>query len=281
MGQFTQTFELNRRAMSEALHLLPTTPQLFTDKYLLSLEMSHPLGIGSNQVEALRGWLKMGGLVTQVNRHGDWTLTELGELIAEKDPDLRRQVTWWLLHSQLAANPDATVYYLLFADHQRSSFVEEQMRTEIAVQAAGVLSARSVRNDMEGVLKSFESGRTKLASLGVLTSDGHRWSRGTPEGLTLAAVAYALYLVRERQFSSAHSMALQSLAGVPGGLQSIFGIGAGVLRSPLRQLSRWLSSDGYAFTETAGLDSLTFGSLGSLVVARRGYDGEMRDAVVA
>lgn len=281
MGVFTATFAADRRAMSEVLHLLPETPDLLTKRYYQMSDTAHPLGVGWNKVESVRGWLRASGLISPSPRSqtGEWQLTPLGELVARFDPNLSKQVTWWYIHMGLVTNPDATVYHNLFSYCARQPFTRAEAGAAIASRAARDLKPASVDSDIAGILSSFEPGRTKLAALGVLTTDGERWMHGTPEGITLALVAYAVCIVRERNNLAAPSMALQSLTSVPGGLWSIFGLGVDALRAPLRQLVGPLATYGYTFTETADLDSVTFGSLDSSSLVHYGYEGELRDEI--
>ncbi len=267
--------------MSATLRLLPSTPQLLTKRYYETLDTAHPLGLGWNQVESVRGWLRASGFIRQVERSrvGEWELTNLGVLVAERDRNLSKAATWWLIHIRLASDPDATVYHYLFSEVAQRPFTRAEARGKIAACAGGELKPASIESDVQGILSSFESGRTRLASLGALVVDGEHWSRGAPEDLNLAMLAYALCIVRDRTDPAAPSMSLQAITASPVGLQRLFGLGVDAVRIPLRLLGEPLARYGYSFVETAGLDSVTLGTLDPLTVARQGYEGNMRDVI--
>jgi Protein of unknown function (DUF4007) len=280
VGVFTQTFGIDRRAMADAISLLPGRPDLLNIRFYQSFtDSGHPLGVGWNKVESVAGWLRASGLITRGERSGERCLTALGELVMEFDPNLSKSITWWLLHIQLATNPEATVYLQVFALSSPHVNTKGELQKAINCQALGLTEA-SIDSDMSGVLSSFKSGGSKLATLGVLLNDDGTITRGIPEALTTGIVGNACYVVRERRNADAPSMALQPLCAGAGGLTAIFGLPIPSLRVPLRQLSTPLSRFGFSYSETADLDSITFGSLRSISLAERVYRGELRDDVI-
>lgn len=281
MSLFTQKFPINRRAMALALEFLLETPALFTESYYSGLDGAHPLGIGWNKVQSVRGWMKASNLVEDMPR-GEGSgarLTEFGRLIASIDPDLRRASTWWLIHIHLGLNTDATVYHHLFAFCERSSFRREEAVDIIKAHAKSV-STGSINADLDGILASFiPDGR--LSSLGVLIrQDDQLLVRGRPEGLPLGLVAYVLLRLRDRDHPHAPSMSLRSLALCPGGLTNLLGLDDDCIRDSLRSLALQIGRDGFYFSETAGLDSVTYGRLSSMDILQRVLRGQLSDVVV-
>lgn len=290
MGFFSATFAADRIAMSKALDLLPSEPTLLTKGFYTDplRDNAHPLGVGWNKVESVRGWLRASGLIMTDNkgRSGKWQLTPLGELIATQDLSLRKQLTWWTIHTQLATNKDASVYYYLFSEAASKPFTWPEASLCIVACLGKDAVRKSVDDDLQAIRSSLHPGKTKLANLGLLVADGERWTRGTAEGMTLASLAYAIFTLRERFFSDAEggspaaSMSLKVLTDMPGGLRSIFGYGLADLRAPVRRLSNEVAASGFGFSETAGLDSVAFGRLDALTVAQRGYSGDLHEDIV-
>lgn len=79
------------------------------------------LGLGSNQVVALRYWLETAGLIRKRNKFH--SIEELGALILEKDPYFEEAGTLWALHCNIAsAESDATSWYFFFNEFKMNSF---------------------------------------------------------------------------------------------------------------------------------------------------------------
>jgi hypothetical protein len=280
MSAFTQKFPINRRAVASALELLPDIPLLLTEAYYTKLDDPHPLGIGWNKVESVRGWMKAASMIQDIprSRGGGGELTWFGALLRESDLDLNRPWTWWAIHLHLCFNPEATVYHLLFSYCTESTFRREDALQVIAPRAAG-LAIASVNSELDGILRSFGKGE-KLSTLGVLVrQDDQTLVRGRPENLPIGLIAYAAYLLREHEHANAPSMALRTIVGPPGGMNSLMGLPEQVVREALRALNRTLGDAGFYFAETAGLDSLTFGGLQSREILTRVAMREMRDVV--
>jgi hypothetical protein len=281
MSAFTQKFPINRRAVASALQLLPEVPLLLTEAYYTNLDDPHPLGIGWNKIESVKGWMKAALMIKDIPRlrGGGSQLTWFGELLRESDLDLNRPWSWWAIHLNLCFNPEATVYHLLFSYCTAPMFRREDAVQVIAPRAAG-LAVASVNSELDGILRSFGKGE-RLSALGVLVrQDDQVLLRGRPENLPIGLVAYAAYLQREHEHTNAPSMALRTIVGPPGGMNPLMGLSEEVVREALRALNRSLSHTGFYFAETAGLDSLSFGGLQSDEILRRVAMREMRDVVV-
>jgi Protein of unknown function (DUF4007) len=131
MSVFTQKFPINRRALAAAIELLPRNALLLTESYYTNLDGPHPLGIGWNKVQSLRGWMKAAALIHDVPRGGGAELTRFGHLLGETDSTLNHPWTWWALHLQLSLNVDATVYHLLFAHCTEPIYGRSRPRTDV------------------------------------------------------------------------------------------------------------------------------------------------------
>ena len=111
------------------------------------------LGLGSNQVVALRYWMQTLGLVSykRGSRNREHTLTPLGRLIYENDPYTEEIGTLWALHCNLAsAIEDAASWYFFFNEFGMSVFTRKDF-------TRGLERYIFVNNDKKDVsLKSLE-----------------------------------------------------------------------------------------------------------------------------
>lgn len=86
------------------------------------------LGLGSNQVVALRYWMQTLGLVDyrKGSRNREHVLTPLGKLIYENDPYTEEIGTLWALHCNLAsASEDAASWHFFFNEFGMSVFTRK------------------------------------------------------------------------------------------------------------------------------------------------------------
>ena len=80
-----------------------------------SREAMDSLGLGANQVVALRYWLTALGLIEKSSNKKEHTTTELCRVISANDPYIEELGTLWVLHYNLATNRDeATSWYWFF-----------------------------------------------------------------------------------------------------------------------------------------------------------------------
>lgn len=153
-----EKFPLREGWINKALMVLPTNPDAFTRKDATDL-----FGIGSNMVKSLRYWMRAFGLT---NASGT-ELTELGKLIAEKDPYLEKDFTLWIMHSYIAKNlDDATSWYMFFnrcdADDLDKSDIERILMREIKKYAEGTsFSEKSLGSDIDVLLNMYSKSNEK------------------------------------------------------------------------------------------------------------------------
>lgn len=95
-----------------------------------SREAMDELGLGSNQVVALRYWLETMGLISRVRRNREHDLTEIGRSIYENDPYTEEIGTLWALHCNLAsAQEDAASWYFFFNEFKAAGAFDKGVFT--------------------------------------------------------------------------------------------------------------------------------------------------------
>ena len=146
-----EKFALREGWISKALMILPNNPDAFTQKNASDL-----FGIGSNMVKSLRYWMRAFGLT---NPSGN-ELTEIGKIIAEKDPYIEKPFTLWIMHSYIAKNIDeATTWYMYFnkcdaADLDKTE-IESILLREVEKYAGTSVSEKSLSNDVDVLLNMY------------------------------------------------------------------------------------------------------------------------------
>lgn len=91
-----------------------------------SREAMDELGLGSNQVVALRYWLQTTGLISMGYRNREHNVTELGELILARDPYIEEMGTLWALHCNIAsAQEAAAAWFFFFNEFKMNVFGKE------------------------------------------------------------------------------------------------------------------------------------------------------------
>src|SRR5579871_3363513 len=110
MSLKNDTFGLTRYWLSVAFRRLPEQPDLFAGKNLNTARKAFLAG--DNQLTAIKNWLSSARII-DIGR-GNASLTDLGKLMAAKDPGGGQAWTWWLFHLHLCANTDAFPYATFF-----------------------------------------------------------------------------------------------------------------------------------------------------------------------
>jgi hypothetical protein len=62
-------------------------------------ETADQLGVGRNMAKSIGWWLDATGLASRSSRNSPLELTQLGKVLAERDPYMVRLGTWWLVHA--------------------------------------------------------------------------------------------------------------------------------------------------------------------------------------
>lgn len=120
-----QSFFIRKGWLSKGLRGVREHKDLFMPKQ--STFAMDTLGLGANQVVALRYWLQTTGLIecARDKRKGH-LITDLGNLILEEDPYIEELGTLWAIHCNIAsAREDATSWYFFFNEFNISPFGKE------------------------------------------------------------------------------------------------------------------------------------------------------------
>jgi hypothetical protein len=286
MSLKNDTFGFSRYWLMTALDKLPVQPELFARK---SLSASRKAFLaGDNQLKAIKNWLSHAGLV-EASR-GSTNLTELGRLIAAKDPAAEQAWTWWLFHLHLCADADSFPYSAFFTrfDAEGTSWVSFSEIVDKLHQCQPDLSSAversTVENYFEGVERTFRAG-TPIHALGLVErrlpingDGGERFRRclATPADLV---VAYATLLFHNQNFAAEQTVETRRL--LEKGLARSLGIRDQQLRDTLSRIHQHHDLGQFVqFRRAVNLDSVQFARSGEPALRSLrmlGYDsGEVR-----
>ena len=258
------TFGLTRHWLSVALRRLPEHPDLFAKKNL-SLARKAFLA-GDNQLTAIKNWLSCAHVI-DIGR-GNAALTDLGKLMAAKDPNADQAWTWWLFHLHLCANSDSFPYATFFTknDAEGTTWVSFDQIVATLVQdrkaAGNELSEATVQQYFEGVERTLRAGQ-RIHSLGLVerrTVPGEEERKRFRRCLAAPAdivVAYATLLFHDSYFRDHDTVETRGL--LEKGLGKSLGVRDAQLRDALDRVHQHPDLCTFLqFRHAVNLDSVQF-----------------------
>ena len=220
-----QSFFLRKGWLSKGMRALKGNPSIFMPSN--SKQAMDELGLGANQVMALRYWMVAMGLMEKTG--AVHTAQPLMDLIFDNDRYVEELGTLWALHYELACNKkEATSWYWLFNKSKAKSFTKEDITTGIKKYdemynqenaASGKSTALgSIESDVDCILRTYIpserlTGRdaspesvidSPLGDLGILdieniaeasTKGGSRFYRKKPASTSSLPTIMVLYAI--------------------------------------------------------------------------------------
>jgi Protein of unknown function (DUF4007) len=269
-GGFTPT----KLTVAQILDLLPKEAELLKESFFEKQETGHPLIIGWNKIEFHRSFCRYAGLITPAKGGGDYQLSSLGTVLAEKDENLADLNSWWIVHTNLVIDPETNVYHKLFTRFPpHTQNVEEVQREMIA--ALKTVSESTIKKDVNAILNWFKE--SPLARLGLLVTDGKNWMLRAPsQPPDDLIVAYAASLLAKGK----SSLQLSTLLKGELSLHTIFRLADTALSTLLRQASESLGAQILSVSTTAGIDTVYFGqNVSPVQIAQTYYSKRVLAAV--
>lgn len=236
------------------------------------------LGLGSNQVVALRYWMQTLGLIgpKEGSRNRGHALTSLGCRIYENDPYTEEIGTLWALHCNLAcAMEDAASWYFFFNEFGMSVFTKDEFtrgleRHIFTYNDKKDISLKSLDDDFSCIVNTYIShdrlGKKSvspesvidcplgdLGLVGVEGRSGKTFRKTPPNPATLPAllVLYCICAMAQAREDLGSEIRLSDLLEAPCSPGKVYNLDAVGLLSKLYELE----NDGYIrINRTAGLD---------------------------
>lgn len=152
-----QSFFIRKGWLSKGLKAVKDTDAIFMPSN--SKSAMDELGIGSNQVAAMRYWLETTELIKkQSNLH---EITELGKVVLKHDPYMEEMGTLWALHCNIASNrANATAWFYLFNVYSGNIFSKEAFSRGISkfIQGNGngkEIAQSSIESDLSCIVNTY------------------------------------------------------------------------------------------------------------------------------
>ncbi|WP_282742558.1 DUF4007 family protein [Olsenella uli] len=239
------------------------------------------LGLGANQVVALRYWLQAMGLITsKVGRRREHVPTKLGEIILRQDPYTEETGTLFAIQCNLAsAREDAAAWYFFFNEFRMNVFrredftraLERYIFTYNDRKDVALASLESDFNCIVGTYVSHDHTSSKaispesvidcpLGELGLIDveSRADRTYRKTPPNINALPAILVLYAICSMQEHLAgegqpvqDEVPLEALLNGPCSPGRVFNLDSVGLLDKLYELQ---NSDYLRINRTAGLD---------------------------
>lgn len=274
-----QTFAIRKGWLGKGLRGIET----FNNSLLMpscSREAMDELGLGSNQVVALRYWLETMGLIVRAGRNREHRLTDLGRLILDNDPYTEEIGTLWALHCNLASEQEAAASWFFFFNEfkmnvfSKDDFTHAIERYIFSYNDKTKVALTSLDSDFSCILNTYiphdrASGRQvspesvidcPLGELGLVDVDDrsaktYRKKAANlstlPSLLVLYAICPSRAQLEERKEKAGNEVKLETLLDGPKMPGRVYNLDSVALLTKLYELE----SDGLLrISRTAGMD---------------------------
>lgn len=148
-----ESFTIREGWLTKGILEIDGKPRLFAEKDITDI-----LGIGTNMVKSLRYWLIVSNLIVEDKKNG-YILTELGELIKEKDPYMEDLFTLYFVHTQIVQNTERALIWNLFfnkCNMKTFSKLDLQTRIEYLLESENLEYNSKILNDeLTALLKTY------------------------------------------------------------------------------------------------------------------------------
>jgi len=244
---FSQTFGIELKVLSAAMRTFSAEGKLSR------AELMQKIGVGDNRAEAVVTWLGKLGLRDNKKR----CLTPLGKFLMEKDAYLENITTQWLLHYQLAKNPDAEVWYYLsnrFITNRRE-FTSKDAIQSLELAGVGQTSPRHLKSDVHIFLQALTDSKA-LKELNLLEKIGiDRYKIKNCKGIHPFLVGYILFDQKQTLYPNVSTINIKELLTADGNVGKVCLLS----RDKLEDFFKQLQQMGYiAISKFADLDQIAF-----------------------
>lgn len=255
-----ESFIIREGWLNKGLRELSRNEKVFFENY-----GADELGVGPNMAKSIRYWLRCSEL-TDESKRNQVNLTDLAQIILDKDPYFEDLLSLWIVHCNIARNENqATAWEIFFNEFDYEEFTREEMEREIlaiAKRKAGEqkFAEKSVIDDCDAILRMYRKKNENISSpeeknvspfgvLGLLKYSNGVYSKVQPD-LNRIPSEVVLYLMHQCM-KSEHGMNIDELLRVEGGPGKILNL----KRTGLVEILERLEAAGkITMNRTAGLD---------------------------
>lgn len=192
------------------------------------------LGVGTNMVKSIRYWMQACGMLEKDGNKE--RLSDMAELIFEKDPYFEDIFSLWLLHSNIAKNIEmATVWYMFFnrfkADFFTKTDLQGKMKQELFNYVGQQVTESSLKDDIDVLLNMYSKGEIRnedpedkivspLSVLGIVKKEHETYYKEQPDlrKIDNALVLYEISCL----FENEKSLSIERIAAGEKSLGAIY-----------------------------------------------------------
>lgn len=270
-----QTFPFRYTWLKKGVDAVIADPTVFSSE-----NASVSLGVGKNMVSSIRHWCRASELIEEkIDQRTELEATHLGKTIFGNnkqeglDPYLEDPATLWLIHYQIATNPDrSTSWYWAFNVLRGNQFTPNLFTRDVhkwaqQQQSMRPVSENTLRRDVNCFIRTYCQSRHSdtlieetfdcpLVELNLIAElpDGsvYEFQRGDKETLPIEIVAWALVTFWENHFSLQGSLSFTHLMYAPLSPGRVFRLDEDTMMTHLEKLEQ-LTNGALQYDETAGL----------------------------
>ena len=232
-------------------------------------------GVGKNMVASMRHWAKATGIIEEPPDTNVVRPTKLGRLLFGPngyDLYMEHPATLWLLHWQLAAQPEKTTWFWAFSHYPNMTFNRDSLVKKLARLAQDRawprVASKTLKNDVGCFIRTYvarqmtgkvghdDALESPLTELGLIKAigkqDGFRFVRGPKTTLSNGVFVYALLSFWSRYFPNAATLSFEAIAHAPGGPGRVFLFDENDIADRLAALDE-VTRGKLRWSETAGL----------------------------
>lgn len=162
-----ETFHIREGWLHKGLTEVKKDPQIFANPNATDL-----LGVGKNMVHSIRYWMIASGLAKEEKKKfgseikSQISLTDIGKLIAKKDPYFEEDLTLWVLHYNLATNIErATTWYWFFNIFPMRTFDAQSFTANlnrwVSEMSKKQIVMTSLQKDLNCLIRTYARSRIK------------------------------------------------------------------------------------------------------------------------
>lgn len=148
-----ESFSIREGWLTKGIFEVSKNPKIFSEKNLTDI-----FGIGTNMVKSLKYWLIVSNLIIEDKKNG-YVLSELGELIKDKDPYIEDIFSLYFIHIYIVQNEErALIWNLFFNKCNLTEFSKNdlQARIEYILKSNNLeYNVKILNDEISALLKTY------------------------------------------------------------------------------------------------------------------------------
>lgn len=256
-----ETFSIREGWLEKGINLIPK------DSKCLSKDNGPAFfGLGTNMCKSLRYWLEASGIARITN--GEAKLSHFGDLLFTYDSFLENDISWWLIHCNLAMNkedaPVINAFFNMQVNKIEKDYIFRKLKEEFGQEYGVVGADSSLDSDISIMLKSYYSNDTSnpennmncpLSRLGLISlADKHIYSKQPPAFISLDYRVVFYNIIKCMDIEKNSSFNVEDLCKKRNNPMRIFNISRSTLFLYLEEMRK----NGFIkIVKTAGLNTVS------------------------